>query len=289
MQNKIEYLLFIILSKLFCFFGVKFSRKFSLPLAFIFYNFIPIRKKTVIRNLQLAFPGLEKNKIKIIAFNTYKSFLITLIEILCIPVTSENEIAKSVTFENIDLIQKKYSEGNGVILLSAHFGNWEYVALSSSLQLGIPFSVVVKNQRNPYVTAWLDKVRTMWLNEVVTQGVSIRKIYQSLKEKKIVAMVADQRAPRESIRLEFFGKEVAVHIGPAALSIKTKAPILYGIPVRQPDYSYKTVMTEISRENLPAGEKEKITELSRRHMAYLEKYIRMYPEQWLWMHRRWKY
>ena len=289
MQNKIEYFLFLLLSKLFCLFGVKRSRSFAVPLTILFFYIIPIRKKTVLQNLEIAFPDHQNKELKEIAFKTYKSFIITFIEILSLPVISEDEIKDAIQFENIDIIKEKYDEEKGVILLSAHFGNWEYVALSSSMQLGLPFSVVVKDQRNPFVNAWMNKVRTKWLNEVVPLGVSIRKTYQTLKEKKIVAMVADQRAPRESMRIKFFGKEVAVHTGPAVLALKTGAPLLYGIPVRQPDYTYRTEMVEISKENLPEEENEKIMELTKRHMAYLEKYIRKYPEQWLWMHKRWKY
>ncbi len=289
MQNKIEYFLFILLSKFFCFLGIKISRYCALPLTILFYYLIPIRKKTVLENLNIAFPNLPKREVNIIAFRAYKSFLITLIEILCLPSVADREIKNSITFENLNLIKQKFNEEHGVILLSAHFGNWEYVALSSSAQLNLPLSVVVKDQRNPYVTNWMNKARTRWLNEVVPLGVSIRKTYQTLKEKKIVAMVADQRAPKESMKINFFGKEVPVHTGPAVLAIKTGAPMLYGIPVRQPDYSYKTEMVEISKENLPEDENEKILELTNRHMKYLEKFIRLYPEQWLWMHKRWKY
>ena len=289
MQNKIEYWLFDFLSKLLSFLGVRKSRVFALPLTFLFFFLIPIRKKTVINNMKIAFPQLSYKEIKKIAFKTYKSFLITLIEILCLPASTEEEIRYSITFENIELIKRKFNEGNGVILLSAHFGNWEYVALSSSAQLNLPFSVVVKDQRNPYITNWMNRARTKWSNEVVPLGISIRKIYQTLKSKKIVAMVADQRAPKESMKIKFFGKEVPVHTGPAILAIKTGAPLLYGIPVRQPDFSYKTEMVEISQKNLPEDESEKILELTKRHMNYLEKYIKEYPERWRWMHKRWKY
>jgi len=102
-------------------------------------------------------------------------------------------------------------------------------------------------------------------------------------------MVADQRGPREGVKVKFFNKDVSVYTGPAALALKTKAPILYGISVRQKDYKYKTELVEISKDNLPDDDEEKIIELSQRHTAYLEKVIRENPEQWLWMHDRWKY
>jgi KDO2-lipid IV(A) lauroyltransferase len=289
MKNRIEYFLFLLFSLTFRLLGLNTSRKLSGLLAVIFYYFIPIRKKTVLENLRNAFPEYDEKKIRSIAYNTYKSFLTAFIEILYLSKIGRQELEAAVNCPNKDLIETKFKEEKGVILLSAHFGNWEYVATSVALQLDLPFSVVVKPQRNPYVSDWMNNVRTRWNNDIVSLGLSIRKTYQTLKEKKIVAMVADQRGPQESIKVEFFGRKVSVHVGPAVLALKTGAPILCGIPVRQKDYSYKLVMHEISKDNLPEDNEEKIIELSQRHTSYLESFIREYPEQWLWMHKRWKH
>jgi KDO2-lipid IV(A) lauroyltransferase len=289
MKNIVEYILFISFSKFFQLLGLNLSRKFSFLIAVLFYYIIPIRKRTVLDNLHTAFPDYNEKKIKGIAFGSYKSFALTLAEILYMPAMSKEDIIKQVVCANKDLIKKKYEENNGVILLSAHFGNWEYIATSVAAQINISFSVIIKPQRNPYVTNWMNKARTKWNNEIVPLGISIKQTYQTLKDKKIVAMVADQRGPEESIKINFFGSNLSVYTGPAVLSLKTGAPLLYGISVRQNDYSYKSVITEISKENLPESNEEKIKELSQRHMTYLEGYIREYPEQWLWMHKRWKH
>jgi KDO2-lipid IV(A) lauroyltransferase len=289
MKNIIEYILFLSFSKLFKIIGLNFSRKFSFFIAVVFYYLIPIRKNTVLENLRNAFPGYDEKRIKGIAFGNFKSFAITFTEILYMTWMKEEDIKKQVDCVNMDLIKKKYEENKGVILLSAHFGNWEYVAASVAAQLSIPFSVVIKPQRNPSVTDWMNRARTKWNNQIVQLGISIRYTYQTLKDKKIVAMVADQRGSEESTKINFFGRTTSVHTGPAVLALKTGAPILYGIPVRQSDYCYKTVMIEISTDNLPDSQDEKIKEISQRHMTYLEGYIRKYPEQWLWMHKRWKH
>jgi KDO2-lipid IV(A) lauroyltransferase len=258
-------------------------------IAFIFYYFIPIRKKVVIKNLQIAFPNVNLSSIKQLSYKVYRSFAITLVEIMYLPYLTKKELMDKVECSNPDLIVDMYGEGKGVILLSSHFGNWEYIATSVALQIGIPFSVIVKPLRNPLVYEWMNKARTKLTNEIVPLGISIRKTYQTLKEKKIVAMVADQRGPREGVKVKFFNRDVSVYTGPAALALKTRAPIIYGIPVRQKDYKYKTELVEISIENLPENDEEKIVELSQRHTAYLEKVISEHPEQWLWMHDRWKY
>ncbi|MGD8307383.1 MAG: lysophospholipid acyltransferase family protein [Ignavibacteria bacterium] len=289
MKNKLEYILFLSFSILFKILGLRLSRKFSFVIAVIFYYLIPIRKSTVIENLTNAFPEYDRKRIREIAFKNYESFAITLTEILSIPWMSRDDIEKQVNCLNKNLIIEKYNENKGVILLSAHFGNWEYVATSVAAQLNIPFSVVVKPQRNPYVTNWMNRARTKWNNKIVPLGLSIRQTYQTLKEKQVVAMVADQRGPEESIRINFFGRNISVHTGPAVLALKTGAPILYGVCVRCGDFSYKTEIVEIKLDDVEGTTEEKVKEISQRHMTHLETFIRQFPEQWLWMHKRWKH
>ena len=289
MTDKIEYIIFIAFSYLFKLLGIKLSRKFSSLLAVIFYYLIPIRKKTTIDNLAKAFPEYSPQKIKQIAYGNYKSFAISIIEILYIPWMSRQEIFNCINCSNIDLAKAKFSENKGMILLTAHFGNWEYMALSLGLQVGLPFSVVVKPQRNPYVTDWLNNMRCKWGNKAVPLGITIRQIYKELKDKNVIAMVSDQRGPSDGVRVKLMGRRASVYAGPSVLALKTKAPILYAISVRQPDGTYNCEFYEISMNDLPDNEDEKITELNQRMTDFLESYIRKYPEQWLWMHKRWKY
>ncbi len=289
MKNKLEYILFISLSYFFRIIGLNLSRKFSFVIAFIFYHFIPIRKTVVFDNLRHAFPNYSEDKIKQIAYGSYKSFCITLAEILYMPWLSDSKLKSIMVCNDKYKIVQRYEEGNGVILLSAHLGNWEYLATSVAVQIDKKFNVVVKPQRNPYVNKWMNKYRTKWINDVIPLGVSIRNIFSVLLNKGIVAMVADQRGPEESLKLEFFGRKTAVYVGPAVLSLKTNSPIIYGLSIRQPDYTYDVKIIEVDRSNLPNDDEEKIKVLTERMIKILEDIISEYPEQWLWMHRRWKH
>lgn len=289
MKNILEYILFISLSYFFRIIGLKLSRKFSSIIAFFFYFIFPIRKKVVLDNLKHAFPDFPNQKIRDIAYNSYKSFCLTLSEILYMPWLTENQLVKIMVCENRDLIVKRFDEGNGVILLSAHLGNWEYLATSVAAQINKKFSVVVKPQRNPFVDRWMNKYRTKWTNEIVPLGVSIRNIFSVLLNRGIVAMVADQRGPKESIKLKFFERMTSVYTGPAVLSLKTNSPIIYGISIRQKDLNYKVEVIEIDRNNLPDNQDEKIKVLTERMLKVLEEIIKQNPEQWLWMHKRWKH
>jgi len=289
MKNKIEYIIFVLFSYSFRILGLGLSRKFASVLAFTFFYLIPIRKKVVLENLKIAFPNIDEVKNKELAFKIYSSFAVTLVEIMCLPFLNKSDLVNAVECSNPELIVEKFNEGKGVILLSSHFGNWEFIAISVAIQIQLPFSVVVKPLRNSLVYEWMNKGRTKFGNEVVPLGISIRKTYQTLKEEKIVAMVADQRGPKEGVKVDFFGKKVAVYTGPAALALKTGAPIICGIPIRENNFNYKVKLVEIPTNNLPDDEEGKILIISQRYTSYLEEVIREHPEQWLWMHKRWKY
>lgn len=288
MQNKIEYFLFISFSKLFCFLGLRTSRKIAGVLGSFFYYCVPLRKEVVFKNITIAFPELSEAEKSQLVKDIYQSAAITLVEILSLPCLTREELLNSVAY-NADIVRNVYEQGRGVVMMTAHFGNWEYAALATGLLLGEPISVVSKNQRNPYVTDFMDKNRAKWGNKVVPLGVTIKEIYIELKKKNVVGLVADQRGPSDGPRVSFFGKPSAVYTGPSALAIKTGAPLLFGVMARQPDFSYVFECVEVSKDNLPQDSEAAVLELCQRTSDKLEDAIRKYPSQWFWMHNRWKY
>ena len=289
LQNRLEYILFIGLSYFTKLLGLKLSRIFAKGLAYVFYFIIPIRKDVTIKNLKMAFPDYSEKEIRKIAIGTYKSFSITLIETLYIPHISKTDMVNSLKCSNIDLIDRKIKEKKATLILSAHFGNWEYLSASLALQLNYPLHMLIKVQRNPYVTEFMDRARTKWSNIVVPLGTAVRQIFKALYENKIVIMGADQRGNVDGIRIKFLGIMSAVYTGPAVFALKTGADIIIAISVRQPDYSYKVEITELPLGDLPDDNDAKVEEICRRYLNFLEKLIRQNPEQWLWMHKRWKH
>ncbi|MCC6548839.1 MAG: lysophospholipid acyltransferase family protein [Ignavibacteriaceae bacterium] len=289
MKNRLEYILFRTLSRLLCFAGMGFARKFSFFIALLFYYVIPIRKAVVKKNLAIAFPDISSSEINRIAFGSYKSFARSLVEILMMPSLTPEVVRNLVKSDSVGLINQKYDEGNGVILMTAHYGNWEYSALAIGLYTGIPLHVVTKSQRNTLVNDWMNRNRAKFGNVIVPLGASIKLVFKQLYDKKVIAMVADQRGPSDGIKMEFMGRETRVYAGPASLSIKTGAPILMGFIERQADSSYRMEFQEVSKEGLPADFDAATNELTRRHISMLETQLRKKPEDWLWMHNRWKY
>jgi KDO2-lipid IV(A) lauroyltransferase len=289
MKNILEYIFFFLFAKLFQVLGLKISRRLASLVALIFYYIVPIRKSTVIENLKIAFPEYSNEKIKEISFNVYKSFSIFFIEILVFPKINCKKIEAELEFSDPDLVIKKFHEGKGLIILSAHFGNWELIPPAIGARLGINGLTIVKPLRNPFVDKWMNNLRTRFGNEVIPLGISLRKTYQSLKEKKMIGIAADQRGPEEGVKVKFFNTEVPVYSGPSVLSLKTGAPILSLLTVRQKDFRYKIFVKEIDKNDLSENFDDSVVELTQRHTLHLENMIKKYPEQWFWMHKKWKH
>lgn len=288
MQNKIEYLLLKFLSFLISKLSIKTSQKLAKVLAFIFYNFIPLRKNVVIKNLRIAFPNIQENKLKKYILKAYENLFLVLVEILLLPYLSKDKIYEMVEIENIKLIDEALSKEKGLIFVSAHFGNWEILALASALKLKKPFMIVTKPLRNNLVDHYINDWRCKYGNNIIPLNKSIKNIFKALIDKKIIALLADQRASTKSLQLKFFDKLTHVYEGPATLSVKTGAPLILGMAIRQDFLKYKVELTPIPIPDAK-NDNEKIISMTENYLSLLENYIRKYPDHWLWFHNRWRH
>lgn len=288
MQNKIEYLLLKFLSFLISKLSIKTSQKLARVLAFIFYYLIPLRKKVVIKNLRIAFPDKSEKELKKFVRKAYENLFLVLVEILLLPYLSEDKIYEMVEIENIKLIEEALSREKGLIFVSAHFGNWEILALAAALKLKKPFMIVTKPLRNNLVDQYINNWRCKYGNSIIPLNKSIKNIFKALIDKKIIALLADQRASTNSLQLKFFDKLTHVYEGPATLSVKTGAPLILGMAIREDFLKYKVELTPIPIPE-DKNDNEKIISMTENYITLLEIYIRKYPDHWLWFHNRWRH
>lgn len=289
MQNVLEYALFSLFSKIFCLAGFKRAHMFAPFLTFIFHDLIKLRRNVVLKNLSIAFPEMSEVERKVLCRKCYVSAAKTFIEIMGLPALKYHEVESFVSDEVAELGRQMHSRGKGVVLLTAHFGNWELGAVVYARRMGLPVVSLTQEQRNGYVAAWMEKARTMWGNKVVRTGHAAMTLFKSLRNGEMIGVVGDQRGPRDGLHVPFFGRSSAVNEGSALLALRAGSPILMCFMVRNEDNSYSLHAHEISFEGLPQDMNKKVEEITRRHTALLEEYIRRYPEQWFWMHNRWKY
>ncbi|GAB1430559.1 lysophospholipid acyltransferase family protein [Ignavibacteria bacterium] len=247
------------------------------------------RYAITVENLDKAFPEKLMSWKHSTARAAYTNLGLVFTEIAAFPKISDDEIKQSVEYENIELLREKYLENRGLILLSGHFGNWEWLAYSAGLFADIPITIVVKPQRNRRITELLNNNRRRAGNNVVQFDKAAKTIISTLKNGGAIALLADQAADAErDVFIDFFGRPAAVYEAPAALALRLNVPIIMGFAVRQSNSKYRVRLMEIPHKDLQYSP-EDVAELTRRHTAALETAIREHPELWAWQHKRWKY
>lgn len=284
----IEYIVFISFVRLFQFLGIKKSRQFIKIFSLFVYYFIPIRKKVILKNLKIAFNDKSEREIKQIMKLSYFSNFLTFMELFLFEKFNSKEILSLVKFEDEQILKAIVDSNNGAILLTAHFGNWELAANAFSIFTNKRLSVIYKKMHNPYINDWLVKVRDRF-NKSVPLGLTLKEVIIELQNKNLVGIVADQRAPKEAkLKVNFFNTRVTAYEGPAALAIKYKIPIFFVITYRNKDYSYNFVIKKIDIDyNKPNN--ENILLITQQYYDLLESLIKKFPEQWFWLHNRWKH
>lgn len=247
------------------------------------------RYAITVENLDKAFPDKSMSWKHSTARAAYNNLGLVFIEIAAFPKIPDYEVAQLVEFENIDLFIKNYEKKKGIILLSGHYGNWEWLAYVGGLLTNIPITIVVKPQKNQLINELLNKNRRRAGNNVVQFDKAAKTIISTLKNGGAIALLADQAADAErDIFIDFFGRPAAVYEAPAALALRLNVPIIMGFAVRQSNSKYIVRLMEIPHDDLQ-NSPEGIAELTRRHVAALEMAIRGRPELWAWQHKRWKY
>jgi Kdo2-lipid IVA lauroyltransferase/acyltransferase len=263
--------------------------RFARSVADFSFYVLRVRRRIAEENLRQAFPDRSRTWIRNIARLSQHNMFIALFEFFYSEKLSAEEVKNMVELVNVDRIREVYRRNHGIIFMTGHFGNWEMLAEATMLHVDMSGVIIVKKQRNHFVDGLINGLRTRYTNEIVYMKESVREIVRTLGERGVVAMIADQSAPREAVYVPFFGREVATFAGPAYFALRTGAPILMALSFRQPDGTYRGVFEEVRTEDLEGPSKENVRELTARHTAVLEKYIRQHPDHWLWQHRRWKH
>lgn len=248
----------------------------------------PLRRRVTTENLRLAFPEASPKWIQETARGSYRNLGITLIEILTFPHITPSEARAMLDLRGTEEVETAAREGAGVVLVSAHYGNWELLAFAFPLYTNIPTSIIVAPQSNPYVEEYLHWYRSRTGNRMLPIRKAARAIVERLAKGEAIAMLVDQAASSErDIFVPFFGRLAATFEAPAALTLRRKAPMFTIFAERNPDGRYTATFQRIPSDDL-RPDKDGIAELTRRHVAALEEAIRKRPDLWVWQHRRWK-
>ncbi|MGA3286108.1 MAG: lysophospholipid acyltransferase family protein [Bacteroidota bacterium] len=288
-KHIVEYIFFQVIAFIVQLLPLHLVHKTGFALARLTYPLLKSRRNVALQNLRYAFPEMGETKRRQIAFRSFQSVSATFLELLWYPNFTKTGIKQRVHIENIELLKQLQEKKKGIIFLTAHYGSWELATQAITAYSDTPVCVIAKPQSNLLVDRVITRWRELFGLKIVAMGISVREILRTLQEGGIVALAADQSAPKESVTVKFFGRNVPTFQGPALFSLKTGAPIILGCTVRQENGNYTMRFVHVPSDDLDGVSDESILELTRRQVHMTEEIIRHYPEQWMWMHKRWKH
>ena len=288
-KHRLEYVLFmsfVLLIKASPLFLVKFNRKM---LRYLFGKFSKKHPGIVKKNLKIAFPGASEEELSKRIEAIYRHFSYVFVEIIYIFVKKKPEkILKDIKIINFEVLEQVLKKNKGVILFSAHFGNWELIPFILSRKLNKKINSIAREMNNPLVEKKVKKFRDFMGSAIINKKNAIRTILNRLKKNGIVYMLIDQNTiAREAVFVDFFGKKVSAVPSVSQLHIKQEIPV---VPLFL-HYEEDKIVLEIFEEIVYKGtgnKDEDIKALTQHCTSMIEEKVKQYPEQWLWFHNRWK-
>ena len=247
-------------------------------------------RKIALLNLDQAF-GDRKGEMekRAIVLECYRHFGRAIIETLRLPLIHPGNFTKYVELDNVGGFYEGLKQGKGVILCTAHYGNWEIMNLVLGY-LNLPMSVVARPLDNPLVHRYLERLRNRNGNQLIYKHKAVRKLLSALKENRVVGLVNDQNVhDRNKIMVPFFGRDAATTPTPAALAVKTGAPIVTGFALPLDRGRYRLSFGPTLHADPNADKDAEIRRLTREINLRLENQITYHTPYWFWVHKRFKH
>ena len=254
----------------------------------LFYHLSPKQRLITIHNLTCAFPEKSINEIKNIARGAYRTMAITAADFFEIPSLTKDNIGNLVEVVGLEYYTKALEKNRGILLLGAHFSNWELTAVAISLVLK-PAVITYRPLDSPTLDNLVLWVRSCTGNVLIDKKRAMRKMLRSLAHNEIVATMIDQNmAWQEGIFVDFFGRPACTTTGLALITLHTEAPVIPAYLIRLANAKYRLVIKEEIPVIRTGNEDKDILINTQNFTKVVEDVIREYPDQWFWMHQRWK-
>jgi len=191
---------------------------------------------------------------------------------------------RSTGWEHLD---KALARGKGALVVTAHLGHWELLA--ATLASRVPVSAVAQKLYDPRFDALMTRFREKNLGvSMIKRGMALRGILEALKARKVVIMLCDQDSGKDGVFTPFFGKPAFTQSGAARIALKTGAALVPAFMPRGADGFFELQVEKEIPLAQGADPEKNVLETTRRYTEVIEAQVRAYPDQWVWMHERWK-
>lgn len=242
--------------------------------------------RVALRNLELAFPERDQAWRRATARDCFRHFGATLFDTLSGQRFDAVELCRRLTLEGWEHWHTAKDAGRGVLVMGAHLGNWEAVSPALALYAG-DLHILGRPADNPWLDREVRRVRERFGNRTISKHGAARPMLRALHSHHNVALLIDQRVrAEEGVRVPFFGRDAATSPVLARLSLRTGAPVVpvFGFPEARGGWRVK-----LHPPIWPTGSgEEAVLDLTASYLGAVEREVRERPEQWLWLHDRWR-
>lgn len=246
-------------------------------------------RRVGMRNLQLAFPNKSAHERRRILRGEFTSLGRQLAEVCLFPRYTRENVTKIVVYDGFENFERAEARGKGVIYLTAHLGGWELSAFSHSIQ-GHPLHVVMRGMDNPFLDRFITHLRTMHGNRAVDKDNFVRGLLSAMKAGETVGILMDTNmTPPQGVFVDFFGIPACTASGLARIALRTDAAVVPGFTIWDRELRKYRLRFDPALALIRTGDEEAdIVANTALFTKVIEQYVRRYPDQWLWVHRRWK-
>jgi Kdo2-lipid IVA lauroyltransferase/acyltransferase len=253
------------------------------------YTLLGRLRRVGLRNLELAFPEMAEQEHERILRLVYRNLGWLLAEFCLIPGSTAESASRFIRYDGLENYLKARDKGKGVLVLTGHLGAWELSSFYHSL-MGYPMAMVIRRLDNPLVDAFVNQIRCLHGNRVIHKDDFARGLLASMRGGETVGFLMDTNmTPPQGVFVPYFGVMACTASGMARVAAKTGAAVVPGFLLWE-ESEKKYVLRfgeELDVVKTGDSEQDAITNTAK-FTAVIESYVRQYPDQWLWVHRRWK-
>jgi KDO2-lipid IV(A) lauroyltransferase len=284
-----EYSLGLALIKIFGILPRSIACRAAAVLAWLGFHLATHQRRAGLKNLQMALPDLSGPEHQKILRGCFQNLGRLLVEFTHFPDLNKSNISEFVIHDGLENYLEGMSRGQGLIFMTAHFGAWELSSFAHALY-GYPLKFIVRPIDNPRVEKLISSYRTRSGNVPIQRRSAARDILKALRQNEAVGILFDQNTTRsEGVFAKFFGIPAATTPAIALFALRTGAAVVPGFLIWDAALQKHRLRLDPPVDLINTGDLDRdVLENTKHFNKILEGYIRKYPDQWLWIHRRWK-
>ena len=288
-KHRLEYLLLRCFVELLAAMPRTLARQVGAGIGWVAYRIVPRLRAVGQQNLAMAFPEKTEAEREAILRRTYRNLGYQIAEFCHMPRYRHRTVDKFIRYEGFENFSRALARGKGVFVLTGHLGAWELSSFYHSL-MGNPMDIVIRRLDNPLVDDFVNGIRCEHGNRVLHKDDFARGLIASMRAGRTVGVLMDTNmTPPQGVFVPFFGVPACTASGVPRIAQRTGAAVLPGFLLWEKAERKYVLHFGEELTLVQTGDSEADAHANTAMFtAVLEKYIRAYPEQWLWMHRRWK-